>query len=121
MVGRLGPILQQQRRFTADGGLDEAVLDIVVEQGFHLLAQLRVPGAGFIEKLGALAGLPFYRRLEDLVDAAPAVGIHGSADAILPPAISRRSQASALRSSRPTVATEIPRASTVSCTLRPPK
>src|SRR5882724_7425179 len=92
------------------------------EQRRHLALQLAIARALLLEPLRAFVAGKIERPLEEIAGSPPTLRSHFlSAPDFALCVISRWSHASAVRCSRPTVATEMPSACAVSSTLSPPK
>ncbi len=113
-------VWKQVARDRASRLLDEAAgLFVRLEEGFYFAAERFIAATFLLEKSRALVRIEVDRRLEQFLDASPAV-IRPAAS-FSPVMISRRSQAFAMRHSRFTVLGETSSTSPISSFVRPPK
>ena len=95
---------------------------VVRQKRFNLRPKVRVTLTDFVQISGARVAIFLERRQEDFFNVAPLVSLNSRPDhSALLPANSRCSHAWPTRSSRPTVATEMPMTSEISSVVIPPK
>lgn len=66
------------------GAFEEGVAGGLGQQRFDLAPQFRVVPAGFLEKSGALTGIPIAGRMVDGFHPLPSLGIHTLENVTLP-------------------------------------